>query len=67
MIKQHLTLLRMPSWLGYTEERVLPQPPEAYQVVQLKPDWWCVQIQASGEAVYTGIGPVEVIQSSAPF
>lgn len=63
----HPTLLRMPPWLGYPEERELPQPPEAYTVQQLAADWWAVVESTTGEWIYTGLGPVEVVRSPAPF
>lgn len=63
---QYPTLLRMPPWLGFPEERVLPHPPQAYRVQQEQTDWFRV-LGPSGEEVYTGIGPVEVVASPAPF
>lgn len=63
----HPTLLRMPSWLGYTEERELPLVADAYEVSKVSDDWWQVKIRRTGETIYSGIGPVEVFRSPAPF
>lgn len=60
------TLLRMPPWLGFPGERVLPQPPEAYSVEKEGKDWWCVRYTA-GVLVYRGVGLVEVVRSPSPF
>lgn len=65
--QNHPTLLRMPPWLGYPEEMALPLPPEAYTIREIQPDWWAVIEAPSGEWIYTGLGPVEVVQSPAPF
>ena len=63
----HPTLLQMPSWLGQTEERELPLHISAYAVTQPRPDWWEVRIQCTGETVYAGIGPVQVVSAPVPF
>lgn len=63
----HPTLLRMPSWLGYVEERELPLLADAYEVTQVRDDWWKIKIRRTGETIYEGIGPVEVFRSPAPF
>lgn len=62
----HPTLLRMPPWLGFPEERVLPLPPEDYTVEKEGQDWWCVR-NTAGVLVYSGVGPVEVVRSPSPF
>nr|WP_315540224.1 hypothetical protein [uncultured Comamonas sp.] len=62
----HPTLLRMPPWLGFPEERVLPLPPEAYTIEKADKDWWCVR-DAAGTLIYSGVGPVEVVRSPSPF
>ncbi len=61
------TLLRMPSWLGLGihEERELPLEPGNYKVTP--GDRWTVTSLKTGETVYSGIGPVEVVRSAAPF
>jgi hypothetical protein len=61
------TLLRMPSWLGLGihEERELPLEPGDYKVTP--GERWTVTSLKNGETVYSGIGPVEVFRSPAPF
>lgn len=61
------TLLRMPSWLGLGvhEERELQLPPVDYKVTP--GDRWTVTLLKTGETIYSGVGPVEVLRSPAPF
>jgi hypothetical protein len=61
------TLLRMPSWLGLGihEELELPLDPGDYKVTP--GERWTVTSLKNGETVYSGIGPVEVVRSPAPF
>lgn len=61
------TLLRMPSWLGLGihEERELPLEVGDYKVTP--GERWTVTSLKTGDAVYSGIGPVEIVQSPAPF
>ena len=61
------TLLRMPSWLGegVIEEQELPLAPGDYKVTP--GERWTVTSLKTGELVYCGIGPVEVVRSPAPF
>lgn len=69
MIEQrHPTLLRMPSWLGpaTTEEIRLDLPPDGYEVTT-KGDRVRVVERATGQLVYAGVGPVEIVTSNAPF
>lgn len=61
------SILQMPSWLGYTEERELPLEASAYVIEQTRPDWWDVKERDSGAVVYSGIGPVRVVPPSLPF
>ena len=65
---EHPTLLRIPAWYSpkAQEEVLLPQPPEDYDVRQVG-DRWQVTIGGTAEVVYSGIGPVEIIRSAAPF
>jgi hypothetical protein len=49
------------------DERVLPLEAAAYRVEQVDPDRWKVTVKHTGEVLYLGIGPVEVIESPAPF
>lgn len=62
------TLLRTPSWLGLDvlEEHELPLAPGDYKVTPGK-DRWTVTSLKTGETIYSGVGPVEVIRSPAPF
>ena len=62
------TLLRMPSWLGreVVEEVQLRFTPGDYNVTP-GDDRWTVVCLKTGEQVYRGIGPVEVVRSSVPF
>lgn len=57
------SLLRMPSWLGagVSEERELPFEPGAYKVTP--GDRWTVTLLKTGETVYSGIGPVEIVRA----
>ncbi|WP_076999611.1 hypothetical protein [Variovorax sp. KK3] len=61
------TLMRMPSWLGadVREERELPLLPGDYEVTPGE-DRWTVRCRKTGQIVYNGIGPVEVVRSPAP-
>jgi S-adenosylmethionine/arginine decarboxylase-like enzyme len=49
------------------DEHVLPLEAAAYLVEQVEPDRWTVTVKHSGEVLYRGIGPVEVVESPAPF
>ncbi len=64
----HPTLLRMPTWYSKTafEEIPLGLPQDAYAISTIG-DRVRVTEAATGELVYAGIGPVEIIQSPAPF
>lgn len=62
------TLLRTPTWYGgMPDEHVLPLEATAYVVEQVEPDRWKVSVKHTGEVLYRGIGPVEVVESPAPF
>jgi hypothetical protein len=64
---EHPTLLRVPGPPPMmVEERILSLAPEAYQVSQTGA-WWVVTVVATGDEVYRGPGPVEVLRSRAPF
>ena len=60
-------LLRTPSWLGrdVVEEVELPFMPGDYKVLPVD-DRWTVTCLITGETVYRGIGPVEVLRSPVP-
>jgi hypothetical protein len=66
---EYPTLLRHPAIAPHrlTVEEVLPLTPEAYAVHQQAADWWVVTVAATGEVIYRGLGPVEVLRSRAPF
>ena len=57
------SILRMPSWLGpgVHEECELPFEPGDYKVTP--GDRWTVTALKTGETVYSGIGPVEVVRT----
>ncbi len=57
------TLLTMPRWFGTPEVKVKP---DDYFIEQLHADWFQV-IDSDGDVVYSGVGPVTVCQSNAPF
>lgn len=62
------TLLRYPAWYGgMPDEMVLPLEAAAYRVEQVESDRWTVTVKHTGEVLYRGIGPVEVVESPAPF
>lgn len=62
------TLLRTPTrYGGMPDELVLPLEAAAYLVVQVESDRWTVTVKHTDEVLYWGIGPVEVIESPAPF
>ena len=65
----HPTLLRHPVLAPHRlqGEEILPHAPEDYQVQQTAVDWWEVIEVGTGEVIYRGPGPVEVVQSRAPF
>ena len=58
------SLLRMPSWLGpdVHEEMALAFEPGDYKITP--GDRWTVVLLRTGETVYSGIGPVEILRSS---
>lgn len=61
---QQRTVMRFASWLGndVQEVRDLPWPPGDYEVkAGAKPGRWTVTLIKTGELVYNGIGPVEVV------
>lgn len=62
------TLLRIPAWYSDLahDEVVLPLPPEDYDVCQ-SDTLWRVTVKGTGDLVYLGSGPVEVVRSRAPF
>lgn len=68
---EHPTLLRRPELdfqgnVLLIAEDHLPYPPQAYHVEHLD-KLWVVRVIATGEVIYRGPGPVEVLRSPAPF
>ena len=57
-------LLHMPSWLGpsVAEEMALPFEPGDYKITP--GERWTVVALKTGETVYSGIGPVEIVRSN---
>lgn len=63
----HPTLLRKPGKHGrFTLERILPDPPARYKVVEMPKGFFTVR-DAQGARIHFGRGPVEVVRSPAPF
>lgn len=62
----HPTLLLIPTWYGGPpDEIVLPLPATSY-AVRHQGDRSLVLQLATGELIYRGIGPAEVVVSGAP-
>ena len=62
----HPTLLRTPGRYGFPTERILPDSASDYTIEEAHPDWLLVATTQGG-LVYFGLGPVSVVQSTAPF
>jgi hypothetical protein len=63
------TLMRTPPGGAggvFLTETVLPLEPEAYAVTQ-EGEIWQVTGKHAGEVLYAGPGPVELVESPAPF
>ncbi len=63
----HPTLLRLPPWFGVPEELVLPLPADAYEIRERQREWFEVRERATEKLIYSGLGPVAVVVSPAPF
>lgn len=63
----HPTLLMFPPWFGVREELVLPLPADAYEIKERQREWFEVRERATDRLIYSGLGPVSVIVSRAPF
>lgn len=66
---QQRTVMRFASWLGtdIREERVLPYLRGHYEVVPgAGAERWTVVLVKTGEIVYNGIGPVEILAVDQP-
>ncbi len=66
--RRHPTLLKIPSWYSRDacDEIPLPMRPKEYKII---PAGSCVRVieRETGQLIYAGMGPVEVIESPAPF
>ena len=62
----HPTLLRTPGRYGYPRERILRGKVSDYTIEEPHFNWFSVQASCGG-VVFMGRGPVEVVQSPAPF
>lgn len=59
------TILRMPTWLGHdvTQDHPLPHTLGDYKVTPgVGDERWTVTNLKTGESVYSGLGPVEVLK-----
>lgn len=67
LFTEPVTILKMPSWLGLAvhEEHELPLEPGDYKITP--GERWTVTSLKTGETVYCGIGPVEIVRSTCPF
>ncbi|AVS67878.1 hypothetical protein C8245_21360 [Paracidovorax avenae] len=63
----HPTLLHLPAWFGVPEQVLLPLPADAYEVRERHPEWFEVRVRATEQLVYSGLGPIAVAVSRAPF
>lgn len=64
----HPTLLNMPDWgFPISSVEILPLPADAYEVRQVHPDWFEVRERESNKLIWSGIGPVSIEVSNAPF
>ena len=68
LLIDHPTLLRRPAPgdIPSTAEDVLPGKPWHYTVTHVG-EVWTVTVVPTGEWIYKGPGPVEVLRSPAPF
>ena len=58
----------MPDWgFPISSVEILPLPADAYEVRQVHPDWFEVRERESNNLIWSGIGPVSVEVSNAPF
>ena len=59
------SILRMPTWLGrdVTQDHHLPHALGDYKVTPgVGAERWTVTLLKTGETVYSGLGPVEVLR-----
>ncbi len=50
----------------FPRETVLPLEPQAY-AIQQQGETWRVTVKRTGEVLYAGPGPVQLVASPAPF
>lgn len=65
---RQLTVMRFASWLGkdVRDERELPHTAGDYKITPgVGSERWTVTLLETGEDVYNGIGPVEVIAADS--
>ncbi|NMM78879.1 hypothetical protein B2J86_05725 [Acidovorax sp. SRB_14] len=63
------TLLRTPARKGeggFPKQTLLPLEPQAYAITQ-QGETWRVAVKHTGEVIYAGPGPVQLVASPAPF
>lgn len=60
------TLVTMPHWFGKPEVRVLPGLPEHYFINEVEPGWFVVT-DLDDDRIYSGLWPVSIEKSPAPF
>ncbi|SDZ49000.1 hypothetical protein [Delftia lacustris] len=65
-VELYPTLLTMPRWFGMPEVKILPGLPEHYSIDEVQPGWFVVT-DLDGDRIYSGLGPVSVESSPAPF
>ncbi|ROR02583.1 hypothetical protein EDF72_1717 [Delftia acidovorans] len=65
-VELYPTLLTTPRWFGPPEVRVLPGLPEHYFINEVEPGWFVVT-DLDDDRIYSGLGPVSVEKSPAPF
>ncbi|GKS73706.1 hypothetical protein AVME950_02440 [Acidovorax sp. SUPP950] len=58
--------VRLPTWLGETQDLPLPLWRDAYEIVR-SGDLWTLRVVHGGVLVYQGIGPIELIAEPPPF
>ncbi len=65
-VELYPTLLTIPRWFGTPEVQILPGLPEHYFINEVEPGWFVVR-DLDNDLIYSGLGPVSVERSRAPF
>lgn len=65
-VELYPTLLTMPRWFGISAVKILPGLPEHYFINEVEPGWFVVT-DLDDDRIYSGLGPVSVERSNAPF